>query len=558
MKRISELNLFLWLLGAGCMAHGASPTQPVYIYLHSRISDHVNIELSEARLRHVLPLLDRYRKEHPESHISATILFSGAMSQALSNRNAENGIKDFVLDYISRGVIEAGYDGTDEPTYRLRPLPDLTKAKTAQERWLARGDAAERFLTESRHPLFGIPQPGIGGLKQMQAILGEAACITGVTPDLGSDPEVVQHLERYNTKAIMFGIPEINPAKIPGYGGSTVFFGNHMSPIPESPPELYWQDNVLRSSETGDRADRVVHGDEGANAIKDVIGRLDRSKIHVIHVELVSQRMYLHAGPTYPPLKLAYDDPGHNRLPRTALHDADDVNFAYTKEEGLIKWLIEDFFTSNPGSRFVSSTDLKRMTPPSVGFSVSVGGLRSALGDLLKAWGKDTLLPNYIRVDGRYLSLADSFLVMTEALAELNNTKELPQSVRVSKVYGPIEMPDDHGPNLVEVTVASVARACAGLVGRLNDSTWEAVPKNAIPSRVAVAGAEVNSAQFLRLMAEALVSPSPETKLQAKMTYMYSTAAYTFPTTRRLEDEGGMWTIKPAPLDAGQALRTER
>src|ERR1039458_1238540 len=72
------------------------------------------------------------------SDLSATVLFSGAASQALSERNSQTHIVDFVRDYIRRGIVEAGYDGTDEPTYQHRPVLDFSNAQTAEERWLDR------------------------------------------------------------------------------------------------------------------------------------------------------------------------------------------------------------------------------------------------------------------------------------------------------------------------------------------------------------------------------------------------------------------------------------
>jgi len=548
MKRSSCWKLILTLLIVGVFGAYAAEKPPVYIFLHARVTDHINIQLSEDRLRRLLPMLERYGKEHPEYHVSATILFSGAISKALDDRNAKTGIKDFVLDYVHRGVIELGYDGTDEPTYKKRPEPDLSNTKTADERWLARGTAAERFMTESRDPATGGPQIGVpGGLKKMQEVFGEAVCVTGVTEELGSDSEVVQHLNHYNTKAIMFGIPEANPTHIPGYRGSVMGFTREMTPIPDSSPELYWQDNMLRSSEIGDPASRVVVGDEGAKAIKTVLGKLDRSRIHIIHVEMASERMYVFPGTLYPPVRYAYDNVERPALPPQMLRDADDVNAAYAKEDGLMKWLMEDFFPANQGSRFVSSTDLKQSTPPSTGFSLSVESLRAALGELVKAWGNDTNLRDYIQVEGHYLSQADMFQVMTDALAELHRKGKLPQSVRVVQVYGPIELPGDHGPTTGEVTVAAVARTCAGIVDGLHDNTWNPIPKNAIPYRLTIDDLSINAAQFLRLMAEALVTPSPETKLHVKMTYGFSTLTYMFPKLRE-SDLGGTWTFKPAPL----------
>jgi len=547
------------LLFPVCPAASPAGEQPVYVYLHARVSDHVNVELTESRLRRILPMLDKYRKQQSKAGVSATILVSGALSQALADRNGKTGIKDFVQDYARRGVIELGYDGADEPTYRQRPAADLTKTKTSVERWMARGAAAERLLTEMRDPLTGVVVPGKpGGLRQMQAIFGEAACITGLTAELGGDPEFVHHAGQYNHKAIMFGFPDPdpNPAKalVAGFRESAQEFAREMSPIPESSPELFWQDHVLRSSETSDAAIRRVSGYEGPAVLKELVAKLNRSKIRVIHVELGDQRLYLKPdyaqGNLYPPVRFAYEHPDSPKLPREALQSEDEVAGAYQKEEALIRWLLEDYFPSNPGSRFVSSTDLQRMTPPSAGFSVSLEKLRPALAEILSAaWDANTTYPPmYVLADGHYLSLADLFQVLTDAMTELHRTGKFPQSVKVSKVYGPVPLPDDRGTFNGEVTVASVAKVCATLAGDLHDTSWSPLPKNRIPSRVTIDGLDLNSGQFLRLMSEGLLASSKDAKLRVKMTQMLSVSGWSVPTTRPQEDQSASWTYKPAPL----------
>ena len=552
----------LLLLFTGASARATTESQPekqpVFVFLYARITDHINMGISEDRLRHVLPMLENFRKDHPELRVSATVLLSGAVSEALARRNAQTGIKDFIQDYVRRGVIELGYDGTDEPTYEHRPVADLSKAKTAEDRWLARGTAADRFLTEARQAQTGAEEPGmVGGLKKMQEIFGPAVCVTGLPSELGMDSEVVHYLSRYNNSAIMFGIPETNPAHIPGYRGSVVGFAEDMTPIPESSTELYWQDGVLRSSEIGGPAVRVVIGDEGARAVKDVLSKLNRSRVHIVHVELASERMYVYPGPMYPPLKYAYDHAERPALPATALRDVDEVNASYEKEEGLMKWLVDDFFPGNAGSYFVSSTELKRLTPPSGGYDLSVDELRAAVREFLKAWGNDTNLRDYVRVDSHYLSMADLFQVMTDSLASLNRNGSFPRKVRVVRVFGPIETPNNPGPGSGEVSVASIARICARLADDFHNDSWSPIPHNAIPSLVSVDGLALNSGQFLRLMAEALAAPNTQTKVEVKMTYPLSVPAYQFPKERD-SDLGGTWTFKPAPLDLGNRSMSEQ
>jgi hypothetical protein len=532
----------------------AGSNQPVYIYLYARVTDHVNLDITEDRLRRVLPMVERFRKQHPDAHVAATILFSGAVSSALEERNAQTGIKDFVLDYVRRGVIEVGYDGSDEPTYDRRPVPDLTKAYSPDQRWLARGDAAEKFLTEARDNT-GFTVPGTpGGLKKMQQVFGAAACITGLTGELGGDSEFVQRIANLNTKAIMFGIPDPDPRRhIHGYRGSAMELGKLMSPIPESSPELFWQDNVLRSSETSYADIRLVHGDEGSAVIKSVLDKLDRSKVRILHAEIGSESIYFRPSPWYPPLKFAYENPEHPKLPSTIVRPAEDVDAAYAKEEASIKFLLEDFMPANPGSRIVSSSELVGMTPPSTGYGLSVSSLRDTLPGILQVWGTNSFPPppEYFRVDGHYLSLADMFQVLSDSLAELYLKGKLPETVSVVKVYGPLEMVGDQGPAQGEVQVSSIAQVCLSISTRIHHSGKNPlpIPNAMIPTKVQVEGIEVNAAQFLRLMAEALVAPNPDTKIRIKMTQMFAGPGEVYPRMRPRSDEGATWTLKPAPME---------
>jgi hypothetical protein len=82
------------------------------------------------------------------------------------------------------------------------------------------------------------------------------------------------------------------------------------------------------------------------------------------------------------------------------------------------------------------------------------------------------------------------------------------------------------------------------------------MPKNAVPTILRVDGTAVNAAQFLRLMAEALVDPAPDAKLKVRMTYMISGPASVFPRTRGLGDVGAAWTMKPAPLETPAVTST--
>ena len=611
-KILSFRHLLVFLLLALVYAGPAAPQtahEPVFFYLQADVTDHVNLDITEDRLRRLLPMLEKYRADHPQAHVSATVMFSGAVSDALAKRNAETHIVDFVKDYARRGVIEIGYDGADEPTYKSRPTLDFSNARNLDDRWVIRTAAADKILAQGRNPLTGVPEPGEdGGLKKLQEVFGEAAYVSGlapmidmqprpvthagapptpangevaatamrapaprppmplIVPEMGSDSEIVDQLRRYNTTAVMPGLPEDNPANLAGFGGSEQGFAELISPALQTVPEVYWQDNALRLSEVSNTSEAAAEAEEDfhgltAGEMKEDMGQLSRTRMHVVRVELADERYYLQHAYTKDDeyvLKYAYDHPQDPKLPAQMRVSAADVDAAYAKEKAALDWLADDFFSANPGSRFVSNADLRQMAGSSAGYNVSIDQLRAALTDTLAKWGNNTFPPQFLRVGDRYLSLADLFQVMTDALAELDRTGKLPESVQVVQVWGPDHMWDNHGPNAGEVTPAIVARYCAGLTAKLHDASASAVPKNQIPGYMIVNGITINAAQFLRLMAESMVASAPDTKIRVKMTYMFPGQVQLIPRTRILTETGAMWTVKPAMLQMpGEAQSTQ-
>jgi hypothetical protein len=585
-NRICCVTAVLAFLSGASLA-GAQGRQPIYIRLYAEATDHVNLDMTEGRLRHILLEVEQDRRVHPEAHACVTVLFSGAVSQALEQRNGQTHIVDFVKDYMRSGLIEAGYDGTDEPTYDQRPLLKFSPDQSPEERWKTRQVVADRFLAEARDPLTGAPASGAGGLKRMQEVFGPAAFIKGMdlavqayrpapkvkpspnalgapvvgasfAPQLGifresgGDTETLQMMRKYNTAAVMIGIPVVNPGQLPGFSGATMHFGEIMAPAADTAPELYWQDDVLRISELAPPI-HPVEALEGAEAFKAVVDKANRATVHVVQVQLGAVENYLRpefakAAPNAP-VKYAYDHPQSPRLPGDALRPDTQIAAGWAKEGGLLKWLSDDFFRDNPGSRFISSTDLSKMAGSDTGFTVSTESLRLEVSNALQRLGNDTHLFSYLTVDGHYLSLAELFQVMADELAEFHQTGNMPQSVRVVNVHGPFRLVTGHGPNAGEITAGDIERICAGLAGPLHDdSVVSGVPKNSIPPLLKINGMDLNPAQMIRLMGLALANPTPETKLPVRMSYMFSEAGTILPKTRPLWDTGFVWTVKPAPL----------
>ena len=583
MNRISCLLAMLGMSCAECLT-AAPVNQPVYIYLFARVSDQVNLDMTEDRLRHILPMTQKYQQMHPEAHIRTTILFSGAVSRALQLRNAQTHIVDFVKDYLVRGVIEAGYDGADEPTYTHRPTLVFTDNQSPEDCFRLRETIATQTLTQARDPLTGDPAAGDGGLKEMQAVFGSATAIKGLdlglkddrahgryfkrgdTPgpipggvfsvpgiytEVGGDTETLQAMRPYNTSAIIFGIPAVNPAQLPGYTEAVGHFGDMMSPIPETAPEIYWQDAVLRISERT-RHVRPVKATDGEDALKTLLKFLDRDKLHVIQVELGALDSYLQ--PAFvknapnAPLKYAYDHPQSPKLLAEDLLPAADVTSNWKKEDEFLSWLTGEYFSANPGTRAVDSADLKQMAGAPTGFSVSTASLQAQMVELMNKWHHDTFTPSYLKVDDKYLSLAEWFQVMTDELAEFHRTGKLPASVQVAKVRGPIYLSTGHGPNVGDVKISDLATLCADIAGPLHDDSSSEIPKNAIPPVVTFNGTKVNSAQMLRLMAQALADLSPDKTVPIKMTYTLDELGGAMPKSRPVGYVGFVWTLKPAPL----------
>jgi len=105
VKRVTTLWVLLFVLLLEGMLPAQAARQPVFIYLYARMGDHVNIELTEDRIRRILPMLERYRKAHPDAHVSATILFSGAAQATTQSGRA-----------MTRRQMRSRKQATAEPT----------------------------------------------------------------------------------------------------------------------------------------------------------------------------------------------------------------------------------------------------------------------------------------------------------------------------------------------------------------------------------------------------------------------------------------------------------
>ncbi len=575
MRRPVSWSVILILAVAGAWARGAAqapsaqagpagvtppasgPPSPVYVSLFTSLDDHLNIEITEERLVRVLQMVETLGRRSPTSRPTCLVLFSGAVSDAFYERDAATHLLGRVKEGVKAGTLDAGYDGNQEPTFVMRPRPNFRGARTGEQRWLAREQAADWFLTEYKNPITGEPDPDRpGGLKRAAEVLGSLAYATGVAQDIGGDSEVVHVLRRLGLDPVLQGVPEnttFSARLLAGFGGSALGTGRAMSPEPGFVPEMFWMDNVLRLSDTSGAPVKVFVANQGPEALQKILDGLDWSRPHVIRVQLAHPSIYLKpgfgGGRHTTPLEWAYDNPRAAHLGADGIQARDQIDAAYAREEAVLAWLTDAYFTANPGSRFVSLGELKRSARPAVGQSVGLETLRGAAAAFLDEW---TAIGNYppgsARSGDQDFSIADMFQMLATALARraAGGADEGPVTLR--HVYGPLETTDETGPAGKVVRVRDVVTAAATLAPALSRDTWKPLPDNAVPTWVDVGNIRVNSAEFLRLMAEALLAAEPDTELTTRISYMSTPVAESFPKSRKRSELGPLWTLKPARL----------
>lgn len=563
MRTFTSILLILMLASLAAVAAdtaGTTSPQPVFIVLYSRFYDHSHQHTTNDRLSHLLPMLDKLHDNYPQSGISALLQFSGTVSELLAEENPGAHLVDRVKAASARGMVDVGYTGEEEPSYLYRPRPNLLAvADTPEARWAAKAAAAERFLTDFKNPVTGQPVDGLsGGLKRTQQVFGPAAFVTGLTTTVSGDSWATHELRKFDPAAMLGGIPPADPRRgIEGFGGAADGFSKFISPIALTSPEVYWEDGVLRLSDTSLSDNKPHSTDESVEDLKKFFAKLDRSKVRVIKLEVATYKRYLtkraDGSVLYDPMEWLYFHPDQPKFPPTmkplVLQQVSDK--AYRNEEQVMEWLLTEFLPANQGSRFLSVHELARMAENGAGLEVSRDDVRAIAADIDARFKEIPMqLPRFVRAGARYFSDADAFQLLASELAglEAGSSAELPASVKLTHIYGPLEAPEDLGPMKGAVTVADVIHTAARLAPALTNDTWKTVPDNAVPAAIQVGSLKVNASQFLHLMAWSCLDPKPDRVLQLSHMAMTSEITFMYPKNTAMRDQGNAWTFKPAPL----------
>jgi hypothetical protein len=533
--------------------------QPVFIVLYSRFYDHGHLYPNNERIQVMVPLLNQLRSKYPDSGISGLFEFSGSMSQVFFEENPGQHLVDTVQNASKLGLVDVGYTGEEEPSYLYRPKPNMITADTPEKRWMAQAEAAEHFLIDFKDPVTGKPvdAPGlVGGLKRMQEVFGPAAFVRGVTETLGGDSPVTHQVRKLAPTAMLMGVPPSDTRRgIESYGASANGFAIGVSPASNTSPEVFWEDGALRLSDLSMTDSKPHSTDESVEALKKAFDALDRRKVRVIALEFGSYRRYLtkraDGSVTWDPMEWMYYHPDHPEFPLTMkpFLNTRDVKAGYKNEEAVLNWLLQEYMPANPGSRFLSIHDLQKMAGPEAPVEVSWDQIKAMAADFdnrFKAHPQRT--SDYVQAGDQFFSNAEAFELMAEELAAVQKTGAPLSSVKTVPMYGPISVPNEMGPARGSVTVRDVLQAAAKIAPGLRNTEWKPIPDNAVPAYIQTGAMRLNSAQFLRLMAWAVVDPSPDRVLTLSAIEAHSDLTFRYPRNTPMIDQGMGWTFKPAAL----------
>ncbi|MBM3890747.1 MAG: hypothetical protein FJ388_16685 [Verrucomicrobia bacterium] len=538
---------------------------PVYVYLFSHYEDHINIELSEWRIKEVMRILGDAHRAHPE-RVAAVGEFYGADSEIFQQRNKESGIVDLFHRAVSEGWYDVGYHGAHEPIYLTTQR--ATRNLTGKS-WPEIYAASHSFYAAHRDLKTGEQDTTRkGGVALMQEVFGPATVLSGAAG--ATNPPGLLALSDMTGCRVIFGFTDHGPAMFnQDYIPAVLEIRKLVSPTPETSPDVFWFMGCLITSSHPVRNEVGVIGSElSPNMASRKFERLDRTRVAVPHMICGTKFIYARASPT----EYAYASPDRIALPYRAIRQsraADDFRlppellFSEAERKQKLEnsrqnldWLLTKYFPANADSRCVGNRLLLNLTVPYAGDSLSVADLDRAVDGLLRDWTERP--PNFASTGTRYLTLAQAFKLLATALKSHAERGAWPASVQTDMTYGPIGT----WPEVVqgaetevsaEAVIAAATKLAFGPKRRRGDAQ---PPANRVPLNVTVAGKTMHAAQFLRLMAEAYqalragkplgtlrVRPSnilpPLSPLwkRAHRVYQDTPAAYSY-----LQ----LWTVKPA------------
>ncbi|MEN6403106.1 MAG: hypothetical protein ABFD94_14295 [Armatimonadia bacterium] len=235
------------------------------------------------------------------------------------------------------------------------------------------------------------------------------------------------------------------------------------------------------------------------------------------------------------------------------------MGFSHLQEDTVaptVRYLNEEFFPANPGSRWVSGDTLPECFEPEKGYAPTAADLRVISQTLLASWSRRP--PDMVRTPGRDYSLCDAYEGLAQALAQHAATGKLPERVELKALYGP---------------VAREARACLSAARSmpLRDlaaaaqavcTQWPAKGDRFVPATTRAGWVTLNAAELIQAMASAYlaVTNGSQEAVSVSPATLFPPYADTLDKVFQARNvaplcytKGQLWTIKPAVVRDQQA-----
>lgn len=557
-------------------AEGQSTPLPVYVYLFAHYEDHINVDLSEWRIKEVMSILGDAHRAHP-NRVAAVGEFYGADSEVFRQRNRESGIVDLIRQCTREGWYDVGYHAAHEPIYvtTQQAVRDMTG-----NGWHDIYAATRALYTAHRDLKTGERDTSHqGGVALMQDVFGPATVLSGVAGPL--DPPGTLALCDLTGARVLFGFTDHGPAMFNvDYIPAVLEIRKAISPTPETSPDVFWfMGCLITSSHPVARDIGVISSVLSQEQVTEKFRRLDRTRVAVPHMMYGAKFIYARTSPTeyaygpidriFPPRarELRQSQGDDLRLPAELLVPEAERQQKIENFRKNLDWVLTRHFPANPNSRFVGNRLLIDLTLPYAGEPFGPVEMDRAVAGLLRDWTERP--PNFTSMGARFLTLAQLFKLLANALTSHAQHGSLPPTFLTDVTYGPVGT----WPEIVQC--AEVAIDAHSVVAAASQITFGSdrhcgdpgPPSNRVPLNVTAGGQTMHAAQFLRLMAEtyqALRAGKPPGTLRVRpsnilppISPMWKRAHRAYGETPASYSYLQLWTVKPAQFKEALAITSK-
>ncbi|MDQ7779221.1 MAG: hypothetical protein RDV41_05880 [Planctomycetota bacterium] len=165
-----------------------------------------------------------------------------------------------------------------------------------------------------------------------------------------------------------------------------------------------------------------------------------------------------------------------------------------------IRYLEEEFFPANPGSRWASPDDLMKLAEPEHAYGPGPDEVLAIARALEGGWkGRP---PGLVNAAGRTYSLCESFEALARSLAEFHEKGAWPQKVELTDLLGPISTGTK---GLLASPRKIQAKEICAIAGGILKTALAADPPS-IPGSVTVAGVPLGAGELLIALAHARIA----------------------------------------------------